>query len=139
MIKTPKDLLDYEIRIFRNICSSFTNFNKLDEFSKNLLIESLALHTRVLVDFFYCDNKKYSDDIIAQDLLPKSIIWTDLRPELSSVLKDAKGKADKQLAHLSTPRLIYIANNTHGWRVSETSKEINLIIDLFYNARGDYN
>lgn len=90
--KEMEDELLYEISMFNNTCKEFYFFKNFDKLKKNLLIESLATHTRVLVDFFYCE-KKYSDDIIAQDLLPQKVAWEKIRPVLPAILKEAKLKA----------------------------------------------
>lgn len=124
--------LAYEIDMFRKTCRIFFSGDRRPLFWHNLLIESLALHTRVLIDFFYCDIKKYDDDIIAQDLLSPNIIWSELRPQLSEILKEAKEKADKQLAHLSKVRITLEKEGRKGWKIFDIFNEMNRIIEYFY-------
>jgi len=133
-IKEKEGLLEYEIGMFRDTCNAFNNWTDLNKFNKNLLIESLALHTRVLIDFFY-GTKKYSDDIIAEHLLPDNINWNNVKPKIPQILMDAKNKADKQLAHLSTKRLELQKQEKNGWRFNEISEEMNKIIEKFCESK----
>lgn len=133
-ITKKEKLLEYEIRMFRNTCNSLNNWSNLDQFNKNLLIESLALHTRVLIDFFY-GIKKHSDDIIAQDLLSNSVIWSNVGPKISEILKEAKNKAHKQAAHLSLYRLELKEKGKAGWRFNKINKEMNKTIKIFYELK----
>ena len=98
LIPTQKELdenLKYEINMVKNTCRVWMNMKKeLNQFGKNCLVESLALHARVLISFFYGDKEKYHDDIIAQDFLSESIEWANIRPEMSYFLKETKLKAD---------------------------------------------
>lgn len=128
-------LISYEIGMFNDTCREFGSFHELNQFYKNLLIESFALHVRVLIDFFYCDDRKYKDDLIAQDLLPPSIIWKDNRPGMPVILEEAKRKADKQLAHLSTDRIKLESENKNGWQIVEIKREMDKVIDSFLNLR----
>lgn len=48
-------LLQYEVWMFRETCKRLIDQeskSQLPRFEKNLLVESLAIHTRILVDFF---------------------------------------------------------------------------------------
>lgn len=128
-------LLKYEIDMFRETCNALSSGRRFPLFWNNLLIESLALHTRILIDFFYCDDKDHDDDVIAQDLLPSHISWTALRPQLPEVLGQAKIKANKQLAHLSATRIMLERQGQKGWRVLDIFNEINKIIECFEDAK----
>lgn len=131
--KEIEELLLYEIEMLRETYKEISLL-KVSQFQFNLLIESFVLHARVLIDFFYSE-RKYKDDVIAQDLLPSTILWADFRPVLSTTLKEAKKKADKQLAHLSLDRINLKNNNKHGWRFQEINQEIEDIIQCFYDIR----
>ena len=67
-------------------------------FNRNLLIESCILHFRNLVDFFYPSSPQ-SDDISASDYVSS---WGS--PTLPDNLKDARIRANKELAHLTLKR-----------------------------------
>lgn len=133
-IAEKEELLKYEIRMFRDTCDSFNDWSKFNQFNKNLLIESLALHTRVLIDFFYGE-RKYPDDIIAQDLLPNSVIWSNIRQKIPQILEEAKTKTDKQAAHLSLLRLELKEKGENGWKFDKISQEMKKIIEIFYKSK----
>jgi hypothetical protein len=97
--------LNYEIEMFRETCNQI-NIRPKTLFENNLLFESLPAHIRVLINFFYNDkNEKYPNDLVAQDFLPVTVNWKDERPQMTALLKEAKNKADKQVAHLSLWRV----------------------------------
>ena len=132
--KELEELLSYEIRMFKDTYKELAFFENFDQFKRNLLIESLALHTRVLFDFFYC-KQKHKDDIIAQDLLQSHTAWAKIRPQPPKILKEAKQKADKQLAHLSLARIKLKKDNKHGWNFYAINKEMDKTINLFYDTK----
>jgi len=138
IIPTQKELnenLKYEIDMLKNTCRVWMNReNNLNQFGINCLVESLALHARVLIFFFYGNKKKYPDDIIAQDFLLENIKWTEIRPEMSDFLKEIKLKADKQLAHLCLGRIELAREDRHSWNFQKVYQELYEIIELFYKT-----
>jgi len=133
-----KKCLDYEIYMFREVCNRFKKNKDNDRFLKNSLVELLALHTRVLVDFFYNNGRK--DDIIAQDFF-SNMDWNTKRPQITDILDKAKNKADKQLVHLTKERIRLIKNRENSWKVSEIERDMNLVIEIFEECfkKEDYN
>ena len=126
--------LNYEIDMFRETCKQLNSYQAL--FERNLLLESLPAHTRTLIDFFYSDkNKKYPNDLVAQDFLLDSIDWKKERPPITELLTEAKNKADKQLAHLSLWRVKIEKDNKKGWNWNGISKDMEKIIEKFENLR----
>jgi hypothetical protein len=63
----------------------------------SVLIESFGIHLRNLIDFFYTPRAK-EDDVIASDFCPR---WNET---ISSTLKAAKERANKELNHLTLQR-----------------------------------
>jgi len=143
--KDKERILKYEIDMFRETCSRLTSTpkptTKVEQSEYNLLVESLAIHARILVDFFYndlflCKNKKGFDrrnpnDIIAQDFMPQGTDWIRARPELTQTLYDAREKANKQLAHLNLWRIKLERDGKKGWDVSKISKDLENVIEKF--------
>lgn len=126
-----EELLDYEILMFRKTCKRIIcSKSDIDQFEKNLLLESLAVHTRLLVDFFYGE-KKNRNDIITQDLLPQEKDWKIIRPPLTEKLKNAKKKADKQLAHLSRWRIKIKKEGKKPWDCIEIWGDMEKVIKKF--------
>jgi len=63
-------------------------------------LESLVLHLRNLIDFFYTPSTR--DDIVAEHFVAQ---WTADCPVMSPLLDDAKERANKLCAHLTYTRL----------------------------------
>jgi len=69
-------------------------------------LESFAIHSRNLIDFLYLQNyyrRARPTDIILEDYVAASVIKDKLIP-ITALLKDARIKADKLVAHLSLER-----------------------------------
>jgi len=122
-LKEKRKLLQYEIRMFRETCARFINFKSLSQFEKNLLVESLASHTRILRDFFYDKKVKHINDLFAQDFLSENVDWKKVGPPETEIINTAKKKADKQLAHLSTWRIKLERDGKKGWDFYETLQD----------------
>lgn len=73
-------------------------------FLHNAAVESFAIHSRNPIDFLHLEKPKPSD-VIASDYFSDTRLWSDMRPALSDNLQKAKGKANKQIAHLTYDRL----------------------------------
>jgi len=104
------------------------------QFEKNILTESLAIHSRVLTNFFYgkVNREKYPNDLKAQDLLP-NVNWEKERPNLTPTLEEAKNKADMQLAHLSLWRIKVKRDDKKSWRIfDKIEQDLEKVIEAFY-------
>jgi hypothetical protein len=137
-------LLYYEISMFRETCKQVAANHRNNQFEVNLLFESLAVHTRLLVDFFYNDlfykfgNKKdrlNKNDIIAQDFLSNNISWINNRPELTQTLLNAREKANKQLAHLSAWRIKIEHDGKKPWNWKEINEDMEKVIAKFESLK----
>ena len=110
-----------------------------DKWELSTEIESLLVHTRVLRDFFYYfwdfkerkyrakREKRYDDDVIAQDFIPD---WSDYCPPIGQYLSDHKERLDKSLAHLSTLRVRF-KQTEKRWNVDAIHDELRPVIDHF--------
>lgn len=139
-VEERQKLIDYEIWMFRNTCKKIVCLKSdLDQTDKNLLVESLAIHSRLLIDFFYNDfflsenKKKISDrnnlnDIIAVDFVSD---WIEIRPELTQALYDAREKANKQLAHLSQWRIKIENDGRKPWDTIDIWGNMEKVIKKF--------
>lgn len=128
--------LKYEIWMFRETCKQL-NLRQETQFERNLLLESLPTHIRILIDFFYGkkDEKNYCNDLVAQDFLLNNVIWINERPPQTELLKDVKNKADKQLAHLSRWRVKIEKDNKKDWDWQRISEDIEKVIKSFDSFR----
>jgi hypothetical protein len=129
-LEEKEKLLVYEIYMFRQACKELKYPRQKSQFQVNLLVEALAIHARILIDFFYGIRVR-ENDIIAQDFMKKNTIWKEMRPNKTEFLKDAKNKADKQLAHLSVWRVKLEKEGKKGWNVSKISEDMEEVIKKF--------
>jgi hypothetical protein len=130
-------LLDYEIDMFKKTCEFCEICSFLDDrVIKNFIVEALATHSRILIDFFYPEERqrKYVNDLKIEDFIPLQT-WNSQRPELTQTLFDARKKADKQLAHLSRWRNKLDKDNRKSWQYENISRDLERVIEVFYKLR----
>ena len=125
--------LNYEFWMFRETCEQL-NLHQSTVFERNLLLESLPTHIRVLINFFYGE-KKNVNDLVVQDFLSNGVNWVEKRPAQTKLLIDAKNKADKQVAHLSRWRIKIEADNKKDWDWPGISNDIENVIKNFEEWR----
>ena len=90
------------------------------------LIEAFGMHLRNLIDFLYMSRPKPSD-VVAADFCGT---WQTVRPALSPHLENARVRANKELAHLTTDRLAGAPPAKH-WAVPALAEEIRPLLRLF--------
>lgn len=96
---------------------------------KNLQVEGLVLHARVLRDFFFTKVNTQgepitrADDIVAVDYFTGTSAWPHTSANLSPYLVATKVLMDRALAHLSYDRLGYTGPGK-GWWPSKLLLEI---------------
>lgn len=95
---------------------------------KNALIEAFAVHLRNIIDFLYMDQPQPTD-VVAADFLSAGS-WKSVRPTISKVLEDARIRANKELAHLTTKRLAGISPGKQ-WSFSILAGEVKALLNLF--------
>lgn len=126
--KEKLDIVKYEIKMFLETCKKLEAKSEMPEFEKNLLVESFATHSRLLINFFNpgCTIKRTSD-VVCEDFIEN---WNNIKPEMTQVLFDAKNKADKQLAHISKWRIKIERDGKKGWS-PEVARDIKILIKKF--------
>jgi hypothetical protein len=74
----------------------------------NALLNSFSIHARNLIDFLYLRSLggDRPTDIIVQDYIDEETLTHHL-PPITSLLRQAKRKADKQAVHLTLDRVAY--------------------------------
>lgn len=127
--------LNYEVGMFYETCKQIEEEGGKNQFEMNYLVELLAIHTRVLIDFFYgIANPIHPNDLFAQSFLHD---WESKKPAPTNTLNDAKNKADKQLAHLSLWRIKLKRDEKNNWNnFSLIKKDLDIVIKKFYNLLG---
>ena len=92
----------------------------------NSLVEAFAIHVRVLIHFFYSDIPR-KDDVLAEDFIEN---WSNTRPKITEILKVAKTRADKEVAHLTFARL-KVTPEKKPWNFLELSNDLQVVINKF--------
>jgi len=106
MSSSTKNLVDasehllYEIEMFVGTAKLLASAQP-DPIITNALLESYAIHARALTDFFYPNNPR-NDDVLAKHYAPD---WEDKHPTISTTLRDARERTNKEIAHLTSRRL----------------------------------
>lgn len=114
--------------MFLETCRRLSELPKPPQFEMNLLVESVAVHSRTLINFFYPEGtKENSNDVTAKDFIKN---WEDIKPKITQTLFDAKNKTDKQLAHLSIWRIKIEKDNRKGWNY-EVFLDLKKVIKVF--------
>lgn len=120
----------YEIMMFNGTALKLEP-DPQDQFEKNILLESFAIHSRNLFDFFYRRAKR-RDDISYEDFIAKKKEFKSKRTK-KRILENLTKKCNKQIAHLSYSRINY-NRSTKGWNVIEIYQNMNKTIKAFYNC-----
>jgi hypothetical protein len=106
-------------------------------FQKNSRIEAFATHLRNLITFLFPDEYPLKpDDVAAHHFIsaPDPLqAWLAARPALSVSLRDAKVRADKELAHLTTRRIAG-APDQKAWPIAALATELASILKIFVTA-----
>jgi hypothetical protein len=135
---TDKELLEYadqhltyEIKMLRWTTSAIlaitpvkTN-NALSYVCNCALVTSYTLHARNLIDFLYPPKKRRPTDIVVQHYIDDTILSDTGRfPPITSTLRKAKEKADKQAAHLTYDRIDKYIGVAKAWPISQITRDI---------------
>ncbi len=101
-----------------------------DVFQNNLLVEGIAVHSRVLITFLFPQIKPiYNTDISAFDYYNNTTTWKWQSDDLkqNKLLYDCKTWADESLAHMTTARL----NTKSVPDYSKICTELSNLVDTF--------
>ena len=107
-LRGVSDRLFYEWQMLAGIAQAFEE-GVDDQLIKNVLIESGAIHSRNLIDFFYGYEQKprlRSDDMVAEDLFEEPGDWPEARGSLPDALEydGLVFYVDKQVVHMVYPQ-----------------------------------
>ena len=109
----------------------------MSEFRSNSRIEAFANHLRNLIVFLYPDEYPLKkDDVAAHHFVSAQdgyTRWLARRPPLSSSLRAAKVRADKELAHLTVKR-ISGTPPSKAWPMKALAEEIRQVFGVFISV-----
>jgi hypothetical protein len=126
----------YEISMLQYTYSELLLIEKRDNRS-NVFVESFALHSRNLIDFFLTEeNQKQQDDVIAIEYKTKSNSYIKKVEKHRQYLREIKVRSNKELAHLTILRKDGISENK-GWDYETIHSVLMEIIIDFINDLSD--
>ena len=101
----------------------------------NSLVEAFALHSRVLMEFFYAKpNPKFPDDVRAEQYFVSPDEWHKLRPTLSKEDYDGiRNRVGKEIAHLTYARQL-VSPEDKPWPISWMSSVLDEAASAFVSA-----
>ena len=106
----------------------------LGHFMDMAVIEVFVLHFRNLAAFLYPDAfQSAKDDVLAHHFFGGSDpfkAWVRVRPRLTATVKRAKGRADKEIAHLTAKRVAG-ARPGKEWDFVGLGDEIRTVLRAF--------
>ena len=127
--------LTYEYSMLLAVTEALSAGRVLNQFLKNALLESFAIHFRALVDFLYPPANARSDDMAAEDFFDDQTRWSEMRPTISPILDRGRRRAHKEIAHLTYARLT-VTKSEKEWPFGEITTEIRRLMDLFQEMSG---
>ena len=134
LIAISEDLL-YEISMLFGTAEALATSVEPDESDvgartvHNALLESFAIHTRVLLDFLY-GNPRPPDDVTAGDFFDSADRWKKSRPAKPEWFDSIRRGVAKRVAHLSYVRSD-IEPEERQWKVRQIAEEIAKILHRF--------
>jgi hypothetical protein len=95
---------------------------------RNADIEAFTVHARVLLEFFYRDQRR-KNVAIAADFFSDDDTWRGVRPEKSSNLRKIEGRVGTEIAHLTYGRAA--ASTTPEWAYNAIWHDLSEVVRLF--------
>ena len=128
-LKKASEHVFYEIWMLYNAATILKTTT--DQLSKNIILESFAIHARNSFDFFYPKKHFANSDILATDYLINKKLYNEQKTK-KKILKYLVRKADKQIAHLTYTRNKY-SLKTKGWYFKDISGKFQPTVIAFYD------
>jgi hypothetical protein len=119
--------LHYEINMLRSLAQGLASGIAGQGTIANALLESFVIHLRCVLDFLYPPADQRPDDVVAQDYFDD---WENRRPPMPAKLSKVRGRAGKEVAHLTYARLDVTAE-AKRWPFVELFNEAYEVLDVF--------
>ena len=97
----------------------------------NALLDSFAIHARVLLDFLYDDDPRHGDDVTAGDFFDSADRWKKSRPAKPGLFDPVHRGVAKRVAHLTCFRSD-IEPEERQWKVRQIAEEIANVLGRFF-------
>jgi hypothetical protein len=122
----------YEVQMFRATALELASDPSPRGHLHDALLESFIVHGRNLLHFLYPELPKPSD-VLADDFFTDSIIWPLKRGDLPPALASVRGRANKEVAHLTYDRLA-VQPEQKGWAFLDILREVESKLQMFLNT-----
>jgi hypothetical protein len=99
----------------------------------NSVVESFAIHSRNLIDFLWPEKPK-NDHVIAEDYFCNSEEWEKIKTPLPDILKKARIRAHKEIAHISYDR-IKLEKDDKPWNFILITELISENMNIFLKSK----
>jgi len=96
------------------------------------VLEAFVIHARNLVHFFFPQGAQPSD-VLAEHYFPEAQTWNAHRGTLPESLAPLRGRANKEVAHLTYDRLA-LTEETKRWEVVQVLKDLDALVAKFCAA-----
>jgi hypothetical protein len=131
-LRTASDHLHYEIQMLRGTMMLLATGTTGQSVLSNALIESFTIHARALMHFLYPSEHTHPSDVLAEDFF-KAGDWISRRPVEPAAFSTARGRVNKEIAHLTYDRQL-VTPELKGWDFVALGNAILEIIQPFLHA-----
>ena len=132
-VRAASDHLYYEIQMLQGTMAILATAATGQSILSNALIESFTIHARVLMHFLYPTGSIQPSDVLAEDFFDDVGHWLAIRPDEPAVFRTARGRVNKEIAHLTYDRQL-ITPELKGWNFVALGNEILKIVQIFVSA-----
>ena len=132
-LRAASDHLHYEIQMLRGTMTLLATQAFGESVLSNALIESLTIHARALIHFLYPSGQLADSDVLAEDFFDDSKCWLTIRPEEPTAFGRARGRVNKEIAHLTYDRQL-VTPELKGWDFVALGNAILEVLQVFLAA-----
>ena len=135
MDKTAEELIAasehvlYEVHMLRDTAIGIASETNPGWMLHNAVTESFVVHARNLTHFLF-PVSPYPTDILAEHFFDTTERWESLRGTLPKDLKNVRGRASKQMAHITYDRLKAVGD-AKQWAYREIFDAIMAGVEVF--------
>lgn len=130
-----REHISYEIQMF-TACIQRLSVGNLDDFERNLILESFLLHARCLFDFLYPPANPWKDDVIADDFFSDPSTLRNALPASLPISNYLKSRTGKEVAHLTYERL-NVTPAEKAWQVGDVHDQLGEALVIFFESLSD--
>ncbi len=108
-LRIASEWVFYEYWMVKGLCYLWNESGDFVEIAltRNAMIDSLLIHSRALVDFFYRDSVKvHTDDVLAIQYLDDGRKWHEKHNGDPDWFKDLRKRINRQVAHVTYTRVV---------------------------------